>query len=195
MNTDAVTFHSQTKYKLHYDAFETTVTLKSNLWQKAAGMFEGESAAPGGVFRLTGPRVSSDLLACQHTSPLLKHCRVILTLRLKTGNPIFLWQRFYLGCCSVAVTSNSLQSHGLQHARLPCPSPSPRVCPSSHPLNQWCHPTIPSSAALSSSCSPPFQAVSSARESCPFHCCAQPWSRACCSSPTLPAYPPCLASP
>ena len=112
-------------------------------------MFEGESAAPGGVFRLTGPRVSSDLLACQHTPPLLKHCRVILTLRLKTGNPIFLWQRFYLGCCSVAVTSNSLRSHGLQHARLPCPSPSPRVCPSSHPSSWWCHPTISSSVAPS----------------------------------------------
>ena len=29
--------------------------------------------------------------------------------------------------------------HGLQHARLPCPSPSPKVCPSSCPLRQWCH--------------------------------------------------------
>ena len=38
-------------------------------------------------------------------------------------------------------------THGLQHARLHCPSPSPRVCPSSHPLNQWCHPTISSSSA------------------------------------------------
>ena len=36
---------------------------------------------------------------------------------------------------------------GLQHARLPCPSPSPRVCSDSCPLNQWCHPT-------SSSCHP-----------------------------------------
>ena len=124
-------------------------------------MFEGESAAPGGVFRLTGPRVSSDLLACQHTPPLLKHCRVILTLRLKTGNPIFLWQRFYLGCCSVAVTSNSLRSHGLQHARLPCPSPSPRVCPSLCPLNWWCHLTISSSVTLFSFCLQSFPASGS----------------------------------
>ena len=36
---------------------------------------------------------------------------------------------------SRSVVSDSLQSHGLQHTRLPCPSPSPRVCPSSCPLN------------------------------------------------------------
>ena len=44
--------------------------------------------------------------------------------------------------------SDSLRPHGLQHTRPPCPSPSPRVCPSSGPLNQWCHPTISFSVAL-----------------------------------------------
>ena len=44
--------------------------------------------------------------------------------------------------------SDSLRSHGLQHARLPCPPLSPRVCPSSWPLNQWCHPTISSPVAF-----------------------------------------------
>ena len=44
--------------------------------------------------------------------------------------------------------SNSLQPHGLRHARPPCTSPSLRVYPSSCPLNQWCHPTISSSVAL-----------------------------------------------
>ena len=38
--------------------------------------------------------------------------------------------------------SDSLQSQGLHPARLPCPSPSPRVCSNSCPLSQWCHPTI-----------------------------------------------------
>ena len=42
--------------------------------------------------------------------------------------------------------SDSLQQHGLQHTRLPCPLPSPGVCSNSCPLNQWCHPTISSSA-------------------------------------------------
>ena len=40
---------------------------------------------------------------------------------------------------------NSLCPHGPQHTRLPCPSPSSRVCSNSYPLNQWCHPTISSS--------------------------------------------------
>ena len=35
--------------------------------------------------------------------------------------------------------------HGLQHARLPCPSPTPRAYSNSYPLSQWCHPTISSS--------------------------------------------------
>ena len=38
--------------------------------------------------------------------------------------------------------SASLRPHGLQHARLPCPSVSPRVCSDSCPLSWWCHPTI-----------------------------------------------------
>ena len=43
---------------------------------------------------------------------------------------------------------NSLQPHGLQHTRLPCPSLSPRVCLNSCPLSRWCHPTILSSVIL-----------------------------------------------
>jgi len=39
----------------------------------------------------------------------------------------------------------SLRSHGLQHTRPPCPSPTPRACSNSYPLSQWCHPTISSS--------------------------------------------------
>ena len=54
--------------------------------------------------------------------------------------------------------SDSLQPHGLQHARLPCPSLSPGVCSNSYPLNQWCHPTISSSVAPFSSCPQSFPA-------------------------------------
>ena len=46
---------------------------------------------------------------------------------------------------SCSVMSDSLWLHGLQHARLPCPSPSPRACSNSCPLSQWCHPSILSS--------------------------------------------------
>ena len=58
--------------------------------------------------------------------------------------------------CSVqfsrSVVSNSLRPHELQHARPPCPSPTPRVYPNSCPLSRWCHPTILSSAIPFSSC-------------------------------------------
>ena len=46
---------------------------------------------------------------------------------------------------SHSVVSNSLQPHGLHHARPPCPSPTPRVYSNSRPLSRWCHPTILSS--------------------------------------------------
>ena len=53
---------------------------------------------------------------------------------------------------SRSVLSDSLLPHGLQHARLPCPSPACRVYSKSCPLSQWCHPTISSSVILFSSC-------------------------------------------
>ena len=46
---------------------------------------------------------------------------------------------------SCSVMSDSLWPHGPQHARPPCPSPTPRVYPNSFPLSRWCHPTISSS--------------------------------------------------
>ena len=52
---------------------------------------------------------------------------------------------------SRSVVSNSLQPHGLQHARLPCLPPTPRACSKSSPLSQWCHLTISSSVVPFSS--------------------------------------------
>jgi len=46
---------------------------------------------------------------------------------------------------SCSVVADSLWPHGLQHARPPCPSPSPGSYSNSCPLSQWCHPTISSS--------------------------------------------------
>ena len=53
---------------------------------------------------------------------------------------------------------DSLRTHGLQHARLPCPSPTLRACSNSHPPSWWCHPTISSSAIPFSSCLQSFPA-------------------------------------
>ena len=69
----------------------------------------------------------------------------------------FYWIQFYQTFCqylkfkfllvqfSCSVVSDPLWHHGLQHTRLPCPSPTPRVYLNSCPLSQWCHPTISSS--------------------------------------------------
>ena len=62
---------------------------------------------------------------------------------------------------SHSVVSNSLRPHGLQHARLPCPSTAPRAYSNSCPLSQWCHPTISSSVITFSSCLQSFPASGS----------------------------------
>ena len=62
---------------------------------------------------------------------------------------------------SHSVMSDSLWPHGLQHARLPCPSLSPRIGSNSCPLSQWCHPTISSSVVPFSSCLQSFPASGS----------------------------------
>ena len=53
---------------------------------------------------------------------------------------------------SHSVMSVSLQPHELQHARPPCPSPTPRVHSNSRPSSRWCHPAISSSVLPFSSC-------------------------------------------
>ena len=67
----------------------------------------------------------------------------------------------YSSCQFSSVQSLShvltLWSHGLQHARLPCPSPTPRAWSDSGPSSQWCHPTISSSVIPFSSYLQSFQ--------------------------------------
>ena len=60
-----------------------------------------------------------------------------------------------------SVMSDSLKLHELQHARPPCPSPTPRVYSNSCPLSRWCHPTISSSVVFFSSCLRSFPASGS----------------------------------
>ena len=69
---------------------------------------------------------------------------------------------------SCSVVSDSLRPRGLQHARLPCPSPTPRVSSNSCPSGQWCHPTISSSVVPLSSHLQPFPASGSFQMSQPF---------------------------
>ena len=62
---------------------------------------------------------------------------------------------------SCSVMSDSLRPHGPQHARPPCPSPTPRAYTNSCPLSQWCHPTISFSVVPFSSCLQSFSASGS----------------------------------
>ena len=66
------------------------------------------------------------------------------------------WNQF-----SHSVVSDSLQPHGVQHARLPCPSPTPGVHSNSCPLCWWCHPTISSFVIPFFSCLQSFPASGS----------------------------------
>ena len=89
--------------------------------------------------------------------PLTKTQRSSITMKW------FCWKLqkkdvFRLLFFSLPVMSDSLWPHRLQHARPPCPSPSPRVCPSSCSLHQWCRPAISSSDALFSFCPQSFPA-------------------------------------
>ena len=85
-------------------------------------------------------------------------CQALIWKKLKSKDKFL---------CQIAVAvvqslkSNSLWPHGLQHARLPRPSPSPWVCSNSRPLSWWCHPTISSSVAHFSSCPLSFPASGS----------------------------------
>ena len=69
---------------------------------------------------------------------------------------------------SHSVKPNSLGPHGLQHARLSCPSPAPGVYSNSCPSSRWCHPIISSSVIPFSSCLQSFPASASFPMSQPF---------------------------
>ena len=59
---------------------------------------------------------------------------------------------FRISQFSRSVVSDPLRPHELQHARPPCPSPTPGVCSNSRPSSRWCHPVISSSVTPFSSC-------------------------------------------
>ena len=80
--------------------------------------------------------------------------------------------------------SHSLRPHGLQHVRLPCPSPAPRACSNSCPSNLWCHTTISSSVFSFSSCPQSFPAPGSFLVSQFFHQVTKYWSFSFSISPS-----------
>ena len=71
--------------------------------------------------------------------------------RIGTLHPLLALQLQFSSVQSLS-RSHSLRPHGLQHTRLPCPSPTPRACSNSCPSSRWCHPTVSSSVIPISSC-------------------------------------------
>ena len=93
--------------------------------------------------------LGNDCLMCARVLPLMENassfwsaCILFEQVRLPLLNSA---QILPPDCCSVAQSYPTLQPHGLQDARLPCPSLSSRVCSDSCPLSQWCHSIISSS--------------------------------------------------
>ena len=72
---------------------------------------------------------------------------------------LYLWSSSIQFSC--LVMADSLEPHELQHARPPCPSPTPGIHPNSCPLSRWCHPAISSSVVPFSSCPQSFPASES----------------------------------
>ena len=107
--------------------------------------------------------ICADLLRCH----LLGACYITDTghsaVNVLTLPPGFeIWER--QACkkaqfSSVTQSCHSLWPHGLQHTRLPFPSPSPGGCSNSCPSSWWCHPTISSSVVPFSSCLQSFPSI------------------------------------
>ena len=84
---------------------------------------------------------------------LIKHSNISLGCDRQCSLHFYAGDQF-----SCSVVSDSLQPQGLQHARPPCPSPTPRAYSKSCLLSRWCHPTISSSVVPFSSCFQSFPA-------------------------------------
>ena len=87
---------------------------------------------------------------------IFSQCSFIISLYEFLLLIIFAYYSIFIRFSSVrfsrSVVSGSLQPHELQHAKPPCPSPTPGVHSNSRPSSQWCHPAISSSVVPVSSC-------------------------------------------
>ena len=103
--------------------------------------------------RVISPLISSSILGTYWPGEFFFQYPIILPFHTVHGvlkARILKW--FSSVQFSRSVMSDSLQPHESQHARPPCPSPTPGVHSDSHTLSQWCHPAISSSVVPFSSC-------------------------------------------
>ena len=105
-----------------------------------------------GAYRLVREIKQWDSMANQHATKCLRTWFESWIEEVREGS---------VSQFSRSVVSNSLWPHGMQHSRLPWPSPTPRACSNSCPSCQWCHPTISSSVVPFFSCLQSFPASGS----------------------------------
>ena len=137
----------------------------------------GKNTGVGCYFLLQGifPTQESNLSLLS-----LLHCTQILYPLNHQGSPHHILSVQF----SHLVVSNSLRPHELQHARPPCPSPSPRVHSNSRPSSRWCHPAISSSVIPFFSCPQSFPASVFSNESTLHMRCPKYWSVSFSISPS-----------
>ena len=130
---------------------------------------------PDGLQSIVSQRVGHDLATVTHTCIynriLFSHKNramlpfLITWMDLKALCYVILVRQRKILFCSVqfsgSVMSDSFRPHGLQHPKLPCPSPPTGACSNSCPLSRWCHPAISSSIIPFSSCLQSFPASGS----------------------------------
>ena len=113
---------------------------------------EGKSLAPFSPLLCPGP-VWDGSTRISHCKQAMESSLFQSTYLCSPPIPTFIFSSVQF---SRSIVSNSLRPHELQHARPPCPSPTPKVHPNPCPLSQLCHPTISSSVAPFSSCPQSF---------------------------------------
>ena len=130
------------------------ITGISSLTELSVSRFLSFSLSP------QAPKASNNTFLWNSTAPDFYLFHVIYSSMLSVQCPSlpFSVRSIHLVQFSRSVVTDSLWPHGLQHARPPCRSPTPRVYPNSCPLSRWCHPTISSSVIPFSSCLQSFPA-------------------------------------
>ena len=141
VNIDAMLFVLVTEWGIELDR---SISHHSWLWECIVHQRLGEDGGvPPSLHGVTSPTVAAG-------GKNMSEIRIIVQVSFK-GSVQF----------SCSVMSDSLRPHGLQHSRTPCPSPTPRACSNSCPLNRWCYPTISSSVIPFASCLQSFPASGS----------------------------------
>ena len=150
---------TSTIYRMVWEVFLIREYLKSRLERSEGANYVDIGRNSSSMVRIASARALRVWLVWE------KRKAVIVAKKKEEGgevdNKTGQWVTGRLGCLgqscesiqlfSCSVVSESLRPHGLQHAKLPCPSPTPGACSNSCPLSQWCHSAISSLSSPSPS--------------------------------------------